>query len=173
MAMQNDGNPIEITTATLERQCEPEFVATIADRAAAADAIVSISCGIGMQLMADTHADTPLYPGVNTTSLSIREEPGLWTSRCAACGDCVLGVTFGLCPVARCAKSLMNGPCGGTRENGMCEINEDTPCIWRLIVERATARGQVESLVEVKPPKDWSNSPAGGPKRMLREDLRS
>lgn len=173
MAMQNDGNPIEVKSATLERQCEPEFLEDIAEAAAEADAIVSVACGIGMQLVAERYADTPLYPGVNTTSLSIREEPGLWTSRCAACGDCVLGLTFGLCPVARCAKSLQNGPCGGTRTNGMCEINEDTPCVWRLIVERATARGRLEDLTKVRPPKDWSNSPAGGPKRMLREDLRS
>jgi len=173
MAMQNDGNPVEVKSATLERQCEPEFVEAIAEAAAEADAIVSLACGIGMQLVAERFVDTPLYPGVNTTSLSLREEPGLWTSRCAACGDCVLGLTFGLCPVARCAKSLMNGPCGGTRTDGMCEINQDTPCIWRLIVERATACGRLEDLTQVRPPKNWSNSPAGGPKRMLREDLRS
>jgi hypothetical protein len=66
----------------------------------------------------------------------------------------------------------LNGPCGGTRKNGKCEINEDTDCIWNLIVERAKAKGQLERLAKVRRAKDWSNSRHGGPKRMLREDLR-
>ena len=172
MALKNEGQDIDIITRTPERQCEPEFLEEIADSAAEADAIMSLACGIGMQLVAETFQDKAFYPGVNTTSLCIREEPGLWTARCAACGDCVLGETFGLCPVARCAKSLLNGPCGGTRKNGKCEINEDTDCIWYLIVERAKARGQLDRLAGVRRAKDWSNSRHGGPKRMLREELR-
>ena len=74
--------------------------------------------------------------------------------------------------MARCAKSLMNGPCGGTRKNGKCEVDENTDCIWNLIVERAEARGQLDRLSQVRPPKNWSNSGHGGPKRMVREDLR-
>jgi ferredoxin len=172
MALAKEGIEVEIASGTMERQCEPEFIEEFAKSAAGADAIMSLACGIGMQMVAERFVDIPMYPGVNTTSLSVREEPGLWTTRCEACGDCVLGETFGLCPVSRCAKSLLNGPCGGTRTSGNCEINEDTPCIWNRIVERAQSRGQLDRLSEVKKPKDWSNSPAGGPKRMLREDLR-
>jgi ferredoxin len=172
MALKNEGQDVEIITATPERQCEPEFLTEIVDKASGVDAVMSLACGIGMQLVAETFPDQAFYPGVNTTSLCIREEPGLWTARCAACGDCVLGDTFGLCPVARCAKSLMNGPCGGTRKNGKCEINEDTDCIWHLIVERAKAKGQLDRLAGVRRAKDWSNSRHGGPKRMLREELR-
>lgn len=172
MALAKEGSPVEIVTGTLERQCEPEFIEPFAPAAESVDAIMSLACGIGMQLLAERFPQIAFYPGVNTTSLSLREAPGLWTTRCAACGDCVLGETFGLCPVSRCAKSLLNGPCGGTRASGSCEINEDTPCIWNLIVERAKVRGQLDRLGAVRRPKDWSNSPAGGPKRMLREDLR-
>ncbi len=172
MALKNEGQDTEIIARTLERQCEPEFVDELSDAAGEVDAIMSLACGIGMQLVAETFPQVAFYPGVNTTSLAIREEPGLWTSRCAACGDCVLGYTFGLCPIARCAKSLLNGPCGGTRANGKCEINEDIDCIWNRIVERAKARGELESLGEIKKAKDWSNSRHGGPQRMLREDLR-
>ena len=172
MALKKEGHDVSIATATVERQCEPEFLAPITAQAAGVDAIMSLACGIGMQLVAETFPEPSFYPGVNTTSLGIREEPGLWTSRCAACGDCRLGETFGLCAVARCAKGLMNGPCGGTRKDGRCEVNEDTDCIWKLIVERAQQKGQLEKLGEVRKPKDWSNSKHGGPKRMLREDLR-
>ncbi len=173
MALKNQGQDINIITRTLERACEPEFVEELAEIAPQVDAIMSLSCGIGMQLIAERFLDKPLLPGVNTTSLAIREAPGLWTARCRACGDCVLGETFGLCPVARCAKSLMNGPCGGTRKNGRCEVDENTDCIWYLIVERAKARGELESLNQVRQPKTWSNSAHGGPKRIVREDLRS
>ncbi len=172
MALKKEGQDIEIVTRTPERQCEPEFLAEIVDSVGEVDAIMSLACGIGMQLVAATFPEVDFHPGVNTTSLCIREEPGLWTARCAACGDCMLGETFGLCPVARCAKSLLNGPCGGTRRNGKCEINEDTDCIWNLIVERAKAKGQLQRLAVVRRAKDWSNSRHGGPKRMLREDLR-
>ncbi len=172
MALKKEGQDLEVLGRTLERQCEPEFVEELAELVPQVDAIMSLACGIGMQLVAERFQDVPFYPGVNTTSLAIREEPGLWAARCAACGDCVLGQTFGLCPVARCAKSLLNGPCGGTRPDGSCEVDPDSDCIWFRIVERAKARGQLEALAGVKQPKDWSNSRHGGPKRMLREDLR-
>ena len=172
MAMKNEDNPIEVRTRTLERQCEWEFVEELADIIPEVDAVVSIACGIGIQAVAERFGAVPVYPGVNTTSLAIREEPGLWTARCAACGDCVLGETFGLCPVARCAKSLLNGPCGGTREEGKCEVDENTDCVWHLIVKRAEERGELDKLMKVRKAKDWSNSDHGGPKRMVREDLR-
>ena len=172
MALKKQGHEVNIRTATVERQCEPEFFEAITTAAAEVDAIMSLACGIGMQLVAETFSGIAFYPGVNTTCLGIREEPGLWTTRCAACGDCRLGETFGLCAVSRCAKGLMNGPCGGTRKDGRCEVDPETDCIWKRIVERAQQRGQLEKLSEVRRPKDWSNSKHGGPKRMLREDLR-
>ena len=172
MALQKRGRSIEITTATLEKQCEWEFVDELAEKTGEVDAIMSIACGIGVQALAERFDPIPVYPGVNTSALTIREEAGLWAARCAACGDCVLGETFGYCPVARCAKSLLNGPCGGTRKDGKCEVNEEIDCIWKLIVERADERGQLESLSKFKKTKDWSNSGHGGPKRVIREDLR-
>jgi len=172
MALQKQGHSIEILTATVEKQCEWEFVEELAELAGEVDAIMSIACGIGVQALAERFSEMPVYPGVNTSALTMREEAGLWASRCAACGDCVLGETFGLCPVARCAKSLLNGPCGGTRADGKCEVNEDVDCVWKLIVERAETRGELDSLKKVREAKDWSNSAHRGPKRVVREDLR-
>ena len=172
MALKKEGRTINVLTRTLERQCEWEFVEELADVAPQIDAIVSIACGIGIQAVAERFPDLEVYPGVNTTALAIRQEPGTWIARCAACGDCVLGETFGLCPVARCAKSLSNGPCGGTRKEGKCEVDENIDCVWFQIYERAKARGKVKQLLKVRKPKNWSNSGHGGPKRMVREDLR-
>jgi hypothetical protein len=172
MALKNEGRTINVRTRTLERQCEWEFVEELADVVPQVDAIVSLACGIGIQAVAERFPDLAVYPGVNTTALAIRQEPGIWIARCAACGDCVLGETFGFCPVARCAKSLSNGPCGGTRIHGKCEIDENLDCVWFQIYERAKARGKVEQLLKVRKPKNWSNSGHGGPKRMVREDLR-
>jgi ferredoxin len=172
MALKKQGHTVEITTATLEKQCEWEFVEDLAEKVTNVDAIMSLACGIGIQALAERFDPMPVYPGVNTSSLTIREEAGVWAGRCAACGDCVLDQTFGLCPIARCAKSLLNGPCGGTRKDGKCEVNEDVDCIWNLIVERAEQRGQLGSLAEVKKSKNWSNSRHGGPKKVIREDLK-
>jgi hypothetical protein len=172
MALKNEGRTINVLTRTVERQCEWEFVEELAEMAPKVDAIVSLACGIGIQAVAERFPELAVYPGVNTTALAIRQEPGLWIARCAACGDCVLGETFGFCPVARCAKSLSNGPCGGTRKNGKCEIDENLDCVWYQIYERAKARGKVDQLLKVRKPKNWSNSGHGGPKRMVREDLR-
>jgi hypothetical protein len=173
MALQKEGLTVNIMTKTLERQCEWEFVEELAEIAPKVDAVVSLACGIGVQALAERFPDLSVYPGVNTTSLAIRQEPGLWIARCAACGDCVLGETLGFCPVARCAKSLSNGPCGGTRAEGKCEVDADLDCVWFQIYERAKARGKVDQLLKVRKPKNWSNSGHGGPKRMVREDLRS
>lgn len=172
MALKKQGHSVEILTANLEKQCEWEFVEQLAQQVAEVDAIMSIACGIGVQALAERFDPIAVYPGVNTSALTIREEAGLWAARCAACGDCILGETFGYCPVARCAKSLLNGPCGGTRKDGKCEVNEEVDCIWNLIVERADKRGRLESLSGFKRAKDWSNSSHGGPKRVIREDLR-
>ena len=173
MGLRKRGHDVEIVTHTLERQCEWEFVEELEGRLEGVDAVLSLACGIGVQAVAERYRDVAVHPGVNTTALAIREAPGLWTTRCAACGDCVLGQTFGLCPIARCAKSLLNGPCGGTHVGGKCEVDHDNDCVWCLIYERAKARGAVDTLVEVKRSKGWSYSRHGGQKRMLREDLRS
>ncbi|MBF0432452.1 MAG: methylenetetrahydrofolate reductase C-terminal domain-containing protein [Fibrobacteria bacterium] len=172
MGLKEKGIDAEITTVMVEKQCEYEFLDDIDAKVKDVDAVLSLACGIGVQAFAEQFPDTPIYPGVNTSGLTVREETGVWASRCAACGDCVLDETFGLCPVARCAKSLMNGPCGGTRKNGKCELNEETDCIWNKIVDRAEARGELETLATVRKTKNWSHARHGGPKKIVREDLK-
>jgi hypothetical protein len=173
MAMKKQGNPIEIATNTVEKQCEYEFVEAIVEQAEKADTLLSLACGIGVQLLAERFPGKRVLPGVNTSALTVREEAGVWATRCEACGDCVLGETQGFCPVARCSKSLMNGPCGGTSKDGKCEIDDEINCIWNMIVERAAERGELESLAKIRKAKNWANTRHGGPKRVVREELRS
>ncbi len=172
MGLKKKGHSVQIITKTLEKQCEWEFIEELTETVKEVDAILSLSCGIGVQAVAERFSEKPVYPGVNTSALTIRQEEGQWESRCVACGDCILDETFGLCPMARCAKNIMNGPCGGTRKNGKCEIDEETDCIWNLIIERAQARKALDSLKNIRKTKNWSNSRHGGPKKVIREDLR-
>ena len=89
---------------------------------------------------------------------------------CGGCGNCVLDKTAGICPIVRCSKSLLNGPCGGSQD-GKCEVNSEIDCAWQLIYDRLKAQGRLETLEEIEPPKDWSSARHGGPRKMVREDL--
>jgi ferredoxin len=171
IATKIEGNTKVIDEATVQRQCEWEFLDAIRDQVDKHDLILSMACGIGVQAIAERFPKALVAPAVNTTFLGLPEEHGLWTERCAACGDCVLGGTAGICPIARCAKSLLNGPCGGS-QGGKCEIDPEVPCAWQLIYDRLSAQGQLEQLLEITPAKDWSRSRDGGPRRLLREELR-
>jgi len=171
IALKQQGKDVEVLETTVERQCEREFVERIRDVVEKATVVVSTACGIGVQAMAERYYDKPILPGVNTTFLGLREEEGLWTERCAACGDCTLHLTAGICPVARCTKSLLNGPCGGSSD-GKCEISEEIDCGWQLIINRLEALGQLERLEENIPPKNWATSRDGGPRKVVKEEMR-
>lgn len=171
MKSKLEDHPMEVDEVTVQRQCEWEYIDPLRPRLKEYDAVLSLACGIGVQAMNERFPDVLTLPGLNTTFLGLPEEQGVWEERCQACGDCMLGLTFGICPIARCSKQLLNGPCGGS-QNGVCEIDPDIPCAWQLIWERAIAFGQVERLLEVQPPKNWSKSRDGGPRKIVREDLR-
>ena len=134
------------------------------------DAVVSLACGVGVQFMAEKYRTTPVYPGVNTCFLGATEERGLWTERCQACGNCLLATTGGICPISRCAKRLLNGPCGGST-TGKCEINQEIDCAWQLIVDRLKALEKIDEYEKLAPIKDWSTDRAGGPRKVKREDV--
>jgi len=95
---------------------------------------------------------------------------GVFVELCAGCGNCVLHLTGGICPIARCSKSLMNGPCGGT-DKGKCEVSKDIDCAWYLIVERMKELGTLERLGEIQPPRNWATARDGGPKRIVLEHI--
>ena len=173
MVRQKIGKKIEVLEATTCRQCEPEAALQLKEMAQGVEAILSMACGIGVQTLARSFEKMPIFPGLNTTFLGETVSHGLWEERCQACGNCLLEKTGGICPIARCAKQLLNGPCGGSSK-GKCEIEKETDCAWQLIYDRLKALGQMYRLEEMIPAKRWGiESRDRGPRRILREDLKA
>ena len=171
---KTEGKQIEFVENTIRRQCDQEFVAPILESLDGVQAVLSLACGVGVNFVSDQGPDIPVFPAVDTMFMGATIEHGEWAERCAGCGQCILHLTGGICPIARCAKTILNGPCGGTND-GKCEIStpeNPVDCAWYLIVERAKKLGTLEQLKEVLAPKDWSTARDGGPRRLVREDLK-
>ena len=171
IASREKGLGFEIDELTIERQCDNVFIEQAAEAIEKADAVLSLGCGAGVQAIAERYVNKPVYAGLNTKFLGILEERGVWTEKCAACGACVLHKYGGICPVTRCAKHILNGPCGGSRED-RCEVRSDRPCAWQLIYQRLKGIGQLDRLKQIELPKNWNSSLNGGPRIIIREDHR-
>lgn len=171
MSTRLDGNGKLVDGVTVQRQCEWEYNAPLEEKLDEYDLLLSLGCGVGVQTLAEQFPRKRVVPGLNTRFMGLPTEQGIWEERCAACGNCILDRTGGICPIARCAKQLLNGPCGGS-QNGVCEIDPDVPCAWQLIWERMTSLGQIDRLLELQPARDWRTSRDGGPRKVVREDLR-
>ncbi len=170
MALKLEGRgEVKVDECTIERQCEDAFIDLLAPRVGEYDAICSLGCGAGVQALAERFPETPVYPGLNTQFMGILESQGVWTEKCAGCGDCRLGEFAGICPTTRCAKRLFNGPCGGSQD-GTCEVHSDLDCAWQLIYDRARALGILDKLAAIAKPHDWSTGLDGGPRKVVRED---
>jgi len=169
------GKRLAVDEISLTRQCDKEYLEDLKDQLDAYDAVVSLACGAGVQFLAERYPGKPIFPGVDTCFLGVTEEQGLWSERCQACGQCVLASTGGICPITRCAKRMLNGPCGGS-ENGKCEISvlvgRDVPCGWHMIYQRLKQLGQLERFRTPAEDKDWTASRDGGPREIIREDVR-
>jgi len=135
-----------------------------ADRLADADTVLVVSCGIGVQAVGNM-VEALAFPALNTRSVGGTQ--GLFPSneRCRECGDCVLGITGGLCPVTLCAKGLVNGQCGGANK-GECEVGDGRPCGWELIYKRCEELGTLDQLRQFIEPRDHG-------KQSLPKELRT
>ena len=169
MAMKMGGRQVLIQEKSLDRQCVNHFVIQLEEIIDQYDAILSLACGAGVQAVADMYPEIPVLPALNTEFLGETREQGYWVENCLGCGDCMLHFFGGVCPLARCSKQLLNGPCGGSVD-GRCEVNKDIPCGWQLIIDRLSAFDALERLEEVYPPKNWSRKQGVGPRKIIRED---
>lgn len=111
-----------------------------------AEALISLACGSGCQTVAE-NVKIPVYPANDTLFVGQTERVGIFHEMCRTCGDCVLGQTGGICPMTKCAKSLVNGPCGGQR-NGKCEVDPNNDCAWILIYKRLESLNQLHKMEE-------------------------
>ena len=161
----------ELVEATIERQCDQEFFDPVKNMIEEADCVLSLACGVGVQHLTEHFASKVFLPALDTKFFGATIEPGVWEERCAGCGDCLLDITAGICPVARCSKSLFNGPCGGSQD-GHCEIDADVACAWQLIYDRLNDLDKLENLEQMVDLKDWSSARDGGPRTVVRDDVR-
>jgi ferredoxin len=169
MATKMEGKEVIIQEKTLDRQCVKDFVILLDDVIDQYDAVLSLGCGAGVQAVAEMFSEIPVLPALNTEFLGETRDQGVWVENCLGCGDCMLHFFGGVCPLARCSKQLLNGPCGGSRE-GKCEINPEVPCAWQAIIDRLDRFGSLDRLEQIYPPKDWSRKQGGGPRKIMRED---
>ena len=173
LAAREKGDDIAVESHTITRQCDREFFDEATTRKMKeADAVISIACGVGVQFSIECLPKTIVYAGLNTTFYGATKEQGVWVERCAGCGECVLNSFGGICPIARCSKSLLNGPCGGSAK-GKCEVDpENMDCAWQLIYDRMKELGRLDELERNQPVKNWSHNRDGGPRKAVREDMR-
>jgi len=152
--LRNKDFVFKVTTTV--KQCDSYLTASMLkpqmDNVAA---VLSLACGAGVQTLAQLFPELPVFPAQNTHFIGVEErERGILEERCAGCGDCLLAQTGGICPVTRCTKGLLNGACGGSK-NDKCELNPEKDCAWILIYERLKKQGKLEFLKEFRPPRDY------------------
>ena len=169
IARKKAGKEIEIVECTPERQCEYEFIDALKAEIESVDMVLSTACGVGVQAMNERHPEAITVPALNTKFMGYPVEHALWEERCAGCGECVLEWTGGLCPIARCAKKLLNGPCGGSSD-GNCEVDKDIDCVWQLIYDRLKKLNKLDNLTAVRGAKDWRTSTNKGQRKTKFEE---
>lgn len=163
LALKEKGRAIEVKNATPLRQCEPEFIGALAKDVAWADAVLSLACGVGVQAMAETYTGKRVLPGINTMMIGSHSADRVFKEYCGACGDCILDETGGICPIVRCSKSMLNGPCGGSKD-GKCEVSREIDCGWQLIYDKLAELKRMADWETNRPAKDWRPSWHGGPR---------
>lgn len=117
-----------------------------------ADSVLVLACGSGAQTIGD-ELGVPVHPGADSLFIGEVVRLGKYVEKCSACGQCILEYTDGICPVTRCSKGLLNGPCGGSN-NGKCEVDPEKDCAWALIFDRLKERGHLDKMRGYLEPKD-------------------
>ncbi len=155
LASRMDKKEIEFAEDTVVRQCDREYIEPVLEKLGEYDAVLSLACGAGVQLVSDMAEHVAVLPALNTRFIGSTREAGVWIERCRSCGDCVLGDTGGICPITICPKGLVNGPCGGTN-NGKCEVTNEKDCAWTLIYNRLDKQGKLDNIRLIFPPIKYS-----------------
>jgi hypothetical protein len=157
--VEKRGTPVK-DIVTVDFLCEHILVKhwlAIAERQGDFDAVLVVSCGIGVQVVSK-ESRRPTYPACDTVTMGGRIGQAWGRESCKECGQCILPHTGGICPLTACSKGLLNGPCGGS-ENGRCEVFPETrACGWHLIYEQLEISGRKDLLLGPPLVKDFSLS---------------
>ncbi len=119
--------------------------------------VLVLACGNGVQTVSEIVENAEVISGNDTLFLGEIKRANEFEKRCNMCGECILDSFGGLCPVTRCPKNMLNGPCGGSVD-GKCEVNNEMDCVWDLIYKKLKSKNQLHLLKEIKKPKNWSKS---------------
>ena len=119
--------------------------------------ILVLACGNGVQTVSEILDGFEIIPGTDTLFLGEIKHANEFEKRCSLCGECIQDIFGGICPISRCPKNMLNGPCGGLKD-GKCEINSDMDCVWDLIYKRLKKSGQLHLIKDIIKPKNWSKS---------------
>lgn len=154
---QLKGKEFEFKVTSVVKQCDSVLtVSALKPYVEDVEAVLSLACGAGPQTVAEFFPDIPAIPAQNSHFIGRDDrEGGTLDNSCTACGDCILALTGGICPVTRCSKGLLNGACGGA-SNGKCELDPERDCAWELIYERLKRLGKLDLIKEFTPAKDYS-----------------
>ena len=161
---KTEGKELKWKAITILRQCDDRIAATtVRPVVEDFDAIVSLACGLGVVMMNKVISNILTFPAQNSMFGGVQNNgENDFIQYCETCGNCLLGVTGGVCPIAGCAKHLNNGPCGGTVD-GKCEVGGYVhPCAWIDIYMRLKEFGRLDLFKIYRPARDYrtATSPA-------------
>lgn len=106
---------------------------------------------------------TKMYPLLQKVGLAKSEKVLMWVEKpmkqllfdSQSCGQCTLGSTGMSCPM-NCPKTIRNGPCGGVRPNGKCEVKPEMDCVWVVAWEGTQNLREEEQAIQIiQPELDW------------------
>jgi hypothetical protein len=151
-----------VGTAVVETPCDMRTLKrdlrAISASLNAADAVLVLSCGVGVQTLVELTGKN-VTPALNTKFIGMTKHIGEFYQRCLACGNCILDETGGICPISRCPKGLLNGPCAGHMDE-KCEVDREKDCVWVLIYKRMRDIGQLDKFREFRKPRNYQISTA-------------
>lgn len=134
---------------TTDYICNPENLKLRLQKFAAAieaaDTILVLSCGVGVQTVAAAYEDKRVCAACDTIALPGFQGVTPLEHDCKQCGQCFLNLTGGICPLTACSKSLVNGQCGGAKD-GRCEVDPNMECGWERIYRRLEKIGRLDVL---------------------------
>ncbi len=130
-----------------------------------AEAVLVLACGLGVQSVKENNRlNQAILPANNTIFGAVMDAQGNFYEKCSMCAECILDQTAAICPVTLCPKGLLNGPCGGVNK-GKCEVDNQNDCAWVLIYKELEKNKKLESLKEIRNPRDYKKS--GSPHRLI------
>ena len=150
------GKNFKLKVTTVPKQCDSYLAVTmLKPQTEDVDAILSLACGLGVQTVTEVLPNLVTFPAQNSLFAGVEaRERGTFEEWCSTCGDCILALTCGICPITRCAKGLLNGACGGS-SNDRCESDPEKDCAWCLIYKRLKELGKLDVLKEFRPPRNF------------------